>query len=139
MSKRSLTWLRQHTNVEDLLDDGIENNSDLKSFEIRGQPSDELPVAERPELPLQASHIETQRPDAPERDFALAGIGLLIMGCGLGLVLYPVDLVVYHQAAKYAYRGVLEHVTTGRSQIYGSVGIVLGAALLIYALQKARK
>ena len=137
MSKRSLTWLRQHTNVEDLLDDGIENNSDLKSFAT--QPSDELPVAERAEVPLQASHIETPRPDPPQRDFTLAGIGLLIMGCGFGLVLYPVDLVVYHQGAKYAYRGLLEHVTTGRSQIYGSVGIVLGAALLIYALKKPRK
>ena len=139
MSKRSLTWLRQHTNVEDLLDDGIENNSDLKSFASHGQPSDELPVAERAEVPLQASHIETPRPAPPERDFTLAGIGLLIMGCGLGLVLYPLDLVVYHQGAKYAYRGLLEHVTTGRSQIYGSVGIVLGAALLIYALKKPRK
>jgi hypothetical protein len=139
MSKRSLTWLRQYTNVEDLLDDGIENNSDLKSFATHGQPSDELPVAERAQVPLQASHIDTPRSAPPERDFTLAGIGLLIMGCGLGLVLYPVDLVVYHQGAKYAYRGLLEHVTTGRSQIYGSVGIVLGAALLIYALKKARK
>jgi hypothetical protein len=139
MSKRSLTWLRQHTNVEDLLDDGIENNSDLKSFATHCQPSDALPVADPAEIPLQASHIETARPPPPERDFTLAGIGLLIMGCGLALVLYPVDLVVFHQGAKYAYRGVLEHVTTGRSQIYGSVGIVLGAILSVYALKKAHK
>jgi len=132
MSKRSVTWLRQHTNVEDLLDDGIENNSDLKSFALAEQPSDEPPISGPVEVPLQASHIEAPKTEPAERDFFVAAIGVLIMGCGLGLVLYPVDTIVYHYRA-------IEHVTSARSEGYGGVGILLGAALLIYALKKSRK
>jgi hypothetical protein len=139
MSKRSLTWLRQHTNVEDLLDDGIENNSDLKSFASPEQPSGESPVAADAEIPPKPSPVEAPRPEPAERDFFVAAIGVLIMGCGLQLVLYPADLIVHHDRGKYPYRDFLEHVTSGRSEVYGSVGILLGAALLIYAFYRPRK
>jgi hypothetical protein len=132
MSKRSLTWLRQHTNVEDLLDDGIENNSDLKSFALAEQPSDDPPISEAVEIPRQKLPIEAPTPEPMERDFFVAAIGVLILGCGLNLVLYPVDLIVYHLRA-------IEHVTPARSEFYGWVGILLGAVLLIYALKNPRK
>ena len=139
MSKRSLTWLRQHTNVEDLLDDGIENNSDLKSFATHEQFPDESPVAAPSKISPQPSRVEAPTPEPADRDFFLAAIGVLILGCGLQLVLYPVDLFVYHVRGKYPYRDFLEHVTSGRSEVYGSFGILLGAALLIYALYSPRK
>jgi hypothetical protein len=132
MSKRGLTWLRQHTNVEDLLDDGIDNNSDLKSFALAEQPSDEPPISEAVEVPLQKSHIESSSPEPMKQDFFVAAIGVLIMGCGLSLVLHPVDLIVHHLRA-------IEHVTSVRSEVYGWVGILFGAALLVYAFKKPRK
>jgi hypothetical protein len=136
MSKRSLAWLRQHTNVEDLLDDGIEHNSDSRSFATRDQPAEEPAVAAR--IPSQPSHNQA-RSEPAQRDFFVAAIGVVIMGCGLGLVLYPMDFIVFHDAARYVSRDVLEHVTAARSRIYGSVGILLGAVALVYALRKPRE
>jgi hypothetical protein len=138
MSKRSLAWLRQHTNVEDLLDDGIENNSDSRSLATRDHPAEEPAVVGPARIPSQPSHTQA-RSEPAQRDFFVAAIGVVIMGCGLGLVLYPMDFIVFHDAARYVSRDVLEHVTAARSRIYGSVGILLGAAALVYALTKPRE
>jgi hypothetical protein len=120
MSKRSLTWLRQRTNVEDLLDDGIENNSDLESFAATAQPNDDS-RAGLTEAPLQAPHVESPKPEPEpepaEADFFGAAIGVLIIGCGISLVVHP----------------------TGGSDLFGSIGILFGVALLIYSFYKPRK
>ena len=139
MTKRNLTWLRQHTNVEDLLDDRIENNSDLKSFCPPAEPCDEPPVTELPEVQLEQVQAKPPMPERAQPDFFVAAIGTLMVGCGLSLVLHPVDLVVYHDRAKYFRRDFLEHVGHGRSEIYGAAGVLLGIALLIYSFYRPRK
>ncbi len=131
--KRSLSWLRQHTNVEDLLDDGIANNSDLSSFATSDQSRGELPMASPDDLPPQSSHIEPKKsePEPEGRDFYVAAIGALIIGVGLDLIFHPVDMIVYHLRAT-------EHVTPGRSEFYGVVLILFGLVLLVYGLRKPR-
>lgn len=131
MSKRSLTWLRQHTNVEDLLDDGIANNSDLSSFAKPEQPPDDSPVVASTENPAQPSHAEAPEQQPEERDFHVAALGLFISGCGLDLMLHPVDMLVHHLKA-------IEHVTGARSEFYGAILILFGVALMIYGLKKRR-
>ena len=131
MSKRTLTWLRRHTNVEDLLDDGIVNNSDLSSFARSEQRPGDSPVVASTENPTQSSQIEAHEQQPEGRDFYVAAIGLFISGCGLDLMLHPVDMLVYHLKA-------IEHVTGARSEFYGAILTLFGAALLIYGLKKRR-
>jgi hypothetical protein len=130
MGKRNLTWLRQHTNVEDLLDDGVANNSDLSSFAESEQPLGDTPVVASTETSTQSSHLEAPE-QTEERDFQVAAIGVFIGGCGLDLVLHPVDMIVYHLKA-------IEHVTGARSEFYGAILILFGIALVIYGLKKRR-
>jgi hypothetical protein len=141
MSKPTLAWLRQHTNVEDLLDDGVENNSDLKSFADHEQPSerpcDRPPVAVKTPSQTHPIEISVDEPDRPY--FFGAAVGLLIIGLGLGLIFHPIDAFVFHGGSKYAYRNFLEHVTHARSEFYGSAGVLLGVALLAFSLYKPRK
>ena len=150
MSKRNLTWLRQNTNVEDLLDDGIENNSDLKSFSRAADLNSDMAVPAEgtagksadpssegtsstnpaPEDPLEASQSR----------FSFFGveIGVLIAAGGAFLVLFPVDMFVFHDRTKY-YRPFWEHVTHGRSEFYGVVGLLLGIAVIGFAVYKPRQ
>ncbi|HET7126387.1 MAG TPA: hypothetical protein VFI26_04745 [Lysobacter sp.] len=131
MGKRNLTWLRQHTNVEDLLDDGIANNSDLSSFAGSEQPPVDSPVVASNEIPTQSAQVELSEPHSEARDFNVAAIGLFVSACGLDLMLHPVDMIVHHLKA-------IEHVTHSRSEFYGAILILFGIALLIYGLKKRR-
>ena len=131
MSTRSLIWLRQHTNVEDLLDDGIANNSDLSSFARSEQLPDDSPAVASIKSQTQSPRIEAPEQPQEQRDFQVAAIGLFVSGCGLGLMFHPVDMIVYHLKA-------IEHVTNARSELYGAVLVLFGAALLIYGLKKRR-
>lgn len=131
MSKRSVTWLRRHTNIEDLIDDGVANNSDLSSFAKSEQSAEDSPVFASTEISTPSSQVEASGPAPEVRDFYVAAIGLLIGGCGLNLMLDPVDMVVYHLNA-------IEHVTHARSEFYGAILAVFGAALLIYGIKKRR-
>jgi len=120
MSKRGLAWLRQHTNVEDLLDDGIENNSDVSSFAPSGEDPDD-PIAAKPAgTPLPAAQIVNARTAIAEPDFFVAAIAVLVIGCGAALIIHPVDEIVYHANS-------IEHVANGRSVLYGVVGILLAS------------
>ena len=137
MTKRSLTWIRQHTNVEDLLDDGIDNNSDLKSFAIDGNALEEAPVS--PTIRKEAQRSEA--PIAKPAPISFLGIiiGSLMIAFGTKLFLSPVDMFVYRDRGKYFNLDFIEHVTHGRSEIYGAAGFFLGIAVLIYSVYKARK
>jgi hypothetical protein len=144
MIKRNLSWLRQHTNVEDLLDDGIENNSDLKSFAKAPDPVSDHDAAE--EGPLRQSnsssaHHEAERPlEGPQNKVSYFGavIGASITIGGILLVLFPVDMFVFHDRTKY-YRPFWEHVTHGRSEIYGVAGILLGAVVFCFSVYQPRE
>ena len=119
MSKRSLTWLRQHTNVEDLLDDGVENNSDLQSFATGEEAGEELSHEPTNSHALVTpSRIPAAEPTRP--DYFVAAIGVFFIGCGLKLFFYP-ELVSYFG-----------------SEIFGCVGVVFGAIVLFFSIFKWR-
>jgi hypothetical protein len=141
MSKRSLSWLRRNTNVEDLLDDGIENNSDLQSFTASDSHCDEnradvstqtLP----PPDPNDWKGVDS-RSKLPASYFGLV-LGAAITLFGLLLLFFPVDMVVYHLRAR-ALQPLLEHVTIARSQFYGAAGVLFGLTLLAFSIYKPRR
>ena len=138
MSKRSLTWVRQHTNVEDLLDDGIENNSDVASFaELDDAGSSDASISQR----AAQSSITTSRPD-PLASAPISFVGVilgsvLIVGGAL-LFFFPIDTFVYHQRAGRL-PSFWEHVTRGGSEFYGVAGFLLGIALFAYSIYKPRR
>ena len=141
MSKRSLTWLRQNTNVEDLLDDGIENNSDMASFaEIDGSDSSAAAISQQSE-PSSQSPLSADRPD-PVASAPISFIGallgsVLIIGGAL-LVLLPIDTFVFHQQAGRL-PSFWEHVTVGGSEFYGGAGLLLGLSLIACSIYKPRR
>ena len=138
MSNRSLNWLRRHTNVADILDDGIENNSDLSSF---ASPADSERLGA--DAPLAPRSRELQRTPEPfvrptmresiSRTGVLIGV-VLMLGGGL-LVLLPVDMGVYHHRVMYL-PSFVEHVTPFRSRVYGSAGIVMGLMVLAFSTRR---
>jgi hypothetical protein len=141
MSKRSLTWLRQHTNVEDLLDDGIENNSDLKSFAESNESTDPVSTGALASDASDQHQPSVIRPD-PLASTPVSYIGVLLGSAlivgGALLFLFPVDMFVYHHRVMYL-PSVMEHVTRGRSEFYGAAGFLLGFVVLAYAAYKPRR
>ena len=139
MTKRSLTWIRQHTNVEDLLDDGIENNSDLTSFADVDGASEEVPVPASHEGSAEPQNSDTPMiaNQTPVSTFG-AVVGGSMMWFGVKLFLFPTDAMVYH-ARKGLHRGVLEHVTQAGSHVYGVAGFLIGLAVLIVSIYRPRR
>jgi hypothetical protein len=142
MSKGSLTWLRQHTNVEDLLDDGVENNSDLKCF----AKGDELSCDETDQDTSQTAlrsvsgTITSVAPTDKSPSASVLGIalGLLTTLSGLVLVIFPVNMLVYHQRSR-SFFGTWEFVTPGRSEFYGVSGLIIGLGIVLFATYRPRR
>jgi hypothetical protein len=141
MSIRDLNWIRRRTTVEDLLDDGIENASDLgKPSSDARLPSDPAALRKRSETlaRLRAEHA-AELSTARRKSFSAFGVllGLLIAVGGGALVLFPTDMRVEHSRIRYL-PTVWEHVTPVRSRLYGSVGLAFGLSLVVYSLYRPR-
>lgn len=141
MTKRNLRWIRQHTNVEDLLDDGIENNSDLRSFASDDDTSEEQPLPTSNDSSPTAQDSGAPAIVADRNPISAFGVmlGGSMMWFGVKLFLYPVDTFVYHARAKSLHRGVLEHVTQAGSHFYGIVGFLTGLAILLCSVYRPRR
>ena len=135
-------WIRRRTNIEDLLDDGVENGSDS----VSDLPaSDELPTAEetdalcKREETLAAISAEQAviAATARRRAFNPCGVafGLLIAIGGAWLIASPVDMRVEHRRMMYLPTS-WEHVTPARSRFYGTAGLVSGLLLIGYSLRR---
>jgi hypothetical protein len=135
-------WIRRRTNVEDLLDDGVENGSDL----VAGLPEAEEPLTAEEEVALDKREqtLAAVRAEQAEvtatirrRAFSPYGVafGLLIAAGGAWLIANPVDMRVEHRRMRYlpTFR---EHVTPARSRFYGAAGLVSGLALIGYSLRR---
>jgi hypothetical protein len=145
MGNRPLDWIRRQTTADDLLDDGVENFSDLRG-------TDAAPL--ETETPLNPTHLQirdqtlgrlrAERTQLERTTFRRAysvfglALGLAIALGGLVLTLYPVDMLVHHARARYL-RSVAEHVTPATSRFYGISLIVCGLALVIYSAHRPRK
>ena len=150
MDKRELAKLLRRTNTADLLDDGIENGSDLRSFAKTGDdPADAVDAApkvpRRVEMPTQSSPLrDLHTKEAPEEvqpKEPISYLGVFIGACflvfGVVMFLYPQDVSVYHDRIRY--RPIVEHVTTTGSQVYAVIALVIGIALCWFSLYRARK
>jgi len=150
MSKRDEVKIRQRTNLYDLLDDGIENNSDLEA--LRKARED---AAAEPEPPAahagtdDAPHPATASPSTPagdrkaasatgRRHWAGALTGALSCAGGLWLLVAPATGLVFHDRIRYA-RPFVEQVSPLMSQVYGGVLLVAGIALLYFSLRQTRE
>jgi hypothetical protein len=141
MSIRDLNWIKRWTTVEDLLDDGIENASDL------GKPPSDTPLSPDPE-PLH-KRSETLAGVRAERAAELSAtrrkslsvfgvvLGLLIVASGCFLAMFQPDMRVEHSRIKYL-PTVWEHVTPARARLYGSIGIAFGLVLIVYSVYRPR-
>jgi hypothetical protein len=149
MDKRELAKLLRRTNTADLLDDGIENGSDLKSFAKTEDDAvgvvDDVPKARRGETPTQSSplrdlHTKEAPKEVPPRE-PVSYLGLFIGACllvfGVVMYLYPRDVSVYHDRMRY--RPIVEHVTTTGSQVYAVIAMIIGIALCWFSLYRPRK
>ena len=141
MSIRDLNWIRRRTTVEDLLDDGIENTSDLGKVPLDASlPSDPAALRKRSETLARvkaehAAELSTTR----RKSLSVFGVllGLLIAAGGCILVIFPADMRVEHSRIRYL-PTVSEHVTPARSRLYGSAGLAFGLVLVVYSLYRPR-
>jgi len=142
MSTR-LSWIRCQTTIEDLLDDGVENFSDLKGSDAESAPEDEPDAAVL--AAKQQSRDIMRREAAAENarhtsalSWTGTTLGLLIAASGTMLVVFPVEMRVEHPRTKYL-PTVREHVTPARSRLYGAALVVAGMAVTAYSLYRPRK
>jgi hypothetical protein len=141
MSIRDLNWIRRRTTVEDLLDDGIENASDLGKAPVDAPlPPDPAVLRKRSETlaRVKAEHA-AQLSATRRKSFSVFGVllGLLIAAGGCALVIFPTDMQVEHSRIRYL-PTVREHVTPARARLYGSVGLAFGLVLVVYSLYRPR-
>jgi hypothetical protein len=126
-----------------LLDDGIENNSDLIGADFSRQP----PEAQDPQASeIRDATIAKIRADEfiainqfRRKSISYFGVflGLVLAISGIALIASPTDMRVEHARMKYL-PTVTEHVTPVRSWLYGSALLAVGIALLAYSLKRPR-
>ena len=143
MSIRDLKWIKRRTTVSDLLDDGIENNSDLQQLDSGdelAQPPNPALLRKRSETLalINAEHAATELA-AYRKNFSIFGaaLGAVIAIASAYVVISPVDMRVEHRRIRYL-PTVWEHVTPARSRFYGSVGLVFGVFVVGYSLYRPR-
>jgi hypothetical protein len=146
MDKRTFSRMVRRTNVDDLLDDGIDNGSDLKSFaQSDDDDMDNLPKEPQVDLPTQPRELRKQSMAKP-RDAVpcrapVSYVGLLsgafFLIAGVLLFLYPNDIHILHDRIRGG--SFVEHVTTTGSQAYAAMAVILGIAICAFSLYRPRK
>ena len=141
MSNRDVRWLQRRTNIADLLDDGIENYSDLKpSASAAGAAGAEGTAMVESPGAAAAPRSAASTPTASPRQ-TVSWLGLLLgigfVAAGVRLFVAPIDLMVYHQRMKRS--SFVEHVTPQRWRIYGTAAAVVGLGLLGFSLYLPRQ
>ena len=135
-------WIRRRTNVEDLLDDGVENGSDIRAGlpEADAPPThDEALAIGKRDRTLAAVRAEQAEIASKARRRALSpygvALGLVIAAGGAWLIASPVDMRVVHARARRL-PTFTEHVTPPRSRLYGAAGLISGLAVIVYSLRR---
>ena len=147
MGRPPLDWIRRNTTAEDLLDDGVENGSDLKSQResdgVDSVADDALPHGA---MEIRRRTLERNRLEAVEqariqrrKSYSLFGLlfGAALLVFGLVAMLHPAESDVLHVRIKYL-PSFVEHVSKERSVFYGAVMFVFGAVLCWYSLLRPR-
>ncbi len=135
----------QNTNVWDLLDDGIENGSDLRARPRGADPGPaagvDAPVAPAPRTTLTArtqpeSTTEPVRSNRAISWFGLA-LGLAMIVAGLLVAWHPHSMVVYHAPTRHAH-GSSEFVTAREAQGCGWISVILGLTIGAFSVYRPR-
>jgi len=138
MPRRDEIRIRQLTNLYDLLDDGVENGSDLPALAALkkhdGANSIEEDGKKKPEVRL--VHHESG-PIVSRRSWSGVLIGLALLLCGTAAILWPAEVWVWHDRIRYL-PGFAELVTRMGAQFYGSVVVVSGFLILLLSLVPMR-
>ena len=143
MGTRNLKWLRRNTNVEDLLDDGVENRSHLpriSSVTDSTVPDSNSSTIRRRTIDANRREYEQHLEMTYRRAFSLFGLalGVLIALAGVALLAFPIDMLVLHTRIRYL-PSVVEHVTPGTSRLYGSALLFGGLGLAWFSLYRPRR
>lgn len=146
MRHRPVDWIRRNTTVEDLLDDGIENASDLKTKPESGDMDFLIEDAPHEAMEIRRKTLERDRLEAAEQARVQSGksysrfgflFGAALSVFGLFAMLHPNESYVLHAHIKYL-PSFVEHVSKERSVFYGAVIFVFGAVLCWYSLLRPR-
>ena len=141
MTSRDLRWLRRYTSADDLLDDGVENFSDLG----RVDSAEERDVVDGAHAPsalarthVRVGHLTGAHTNTPARRSPL---GLLLGGvmamAGVALVVAAPDMPVEHVRLRYL-PTIIEHVTPAVARFYGVVLFAAGIVTLVMAFRRTR-
>ncbi|MDR7068511.1 hypothetical protein J2X02_001328 [Pseudoxanthomonas japonensis] len=137
---RDSHWIRRNTTIDDLLDDGVENDSDVNIFS-EGAPPQTGPAADVIQQ-RRIAYTDEQRVRAASsahramrgsRSFWGAATGGACIFVGTLLILYPVAMWVSHPGMKLAWP-VMEWVSREGSILYGAVLVLFGGALAAFSL-----
>lgn len=135
-TSRGVRWLQRRTNIADLLDDGVENYSDLRNAAASAREASEPESPPAPPRQPDAERIPVRlAPVRASRLGVLIGAGMAI-SCAL-LYLHPADFIAFHPGTRTT-RLRLEHVTPERCRAYGAIGVVVGVGLLAFSLYRPR-
>ena len=133
-------WLRRNTTVDDLLDEGAENGSDMRVFSEDPPPgpgphADGLQAQraaytlDQQQRAVSAAHISVRR----SRSVWGTATGIACMVAGAWLILHPVAMWVAHPGMKRAWP-LMERVSEDGATFYGAVLVVFGAVLTGFSL-----
>ncbi|HWR96560.1 MAG TPA: hypothetical protein VN248_07525 [Arenimonas sp.] len=144
MEKERIAWIRRRTTAEDLLDDGIENNSAV--FLSTDSDMPETPEERKSntirDQALLAAKIDYERKRDEFRSKSYSGLGLflatILMSGGLYGILYPAELYVTHVRVKYLPTFV-EHVTPDIARFYGISLFLCGIATAVFSIYRPKK
>ena len=137
------SWIHRHTSANDLLDDGIENFSDLRGQSQSSEPSPPVDPAVARVRDATLARIKTEQANALQiahhrsRSYFGLVLAVLMMVGGLAVVWYPVDMFVVRGGGPKS-RTFLEHITPFRAQLYGGSLFLIGAVLGYYSLYRPR-
>ncbi|MBS0192952.1 MAG: hypothetical protein JSR34_01745 [Proteobacteria bacterium] len=148
MNQQAFQHLLRQTNVEDLLDDGIENGSDLKFMQhldaapesakvpaasITGNDCEEpRSHAQEPE-PLPAA--EPSQPSSPSW-FGLS-LGIVFVIGGLLLLIHPHAILIFHQRISRL-PSFVEYISANDMLFYAIACMLLGLGLCVFSLYRSR-
>lgn len=135
MPDRDEIRIRRSTNLYDLLDDGIANNSDIRelvrredatAIEAKHATEDATPQSPQRRLLPQLPRIEQAR-----SWFGIL-LGILVLVAGSEVALHPIAMLAWHMR-----RGLwwsTEYVSIDRARFYGICIATFGLLLLVYSL-----
>lgn len=131
MSSREQLKIRKLTNLYDLLDDGIENGSDLPEL-ARLQAEDGAGTA-TPSAPAPPRGDRPAEPVPSRRSWGGVLLGAAFIAGGGAAALWPSELMVWHDRINYL-PSFVEHVTRAGARGYGVAVTVGGLVVLVVSL-----